>query len=110
MAGLTFWEYADLELLHVVDNVANGKGASTLAIAAILEIEARHVGSRLSWMRRNQLLTRDSDGAWYVTPTARKILRNPRQIEAVRKLARGVSSDDALGWMAKREWRRELVR
>lgn len=101
---LSIADYADYELLHVVQD---HEGDTTAALAEFLEAEPRSVGSRLSWMRRKALVDRDAKGGWVLARNGKNLLRTRgAHIMAVRKLSRQASADRVAGWVAHREWLR----
>jgi hypothetical protein len=103
---LSYLEFGDYELLHLVDD---NSGKDTAWLAEFMEANRRSTGSRLSWMKRQGLLTQDVTGGWLVALRGRRLLDSRGQdIEAIQALAKKVSHDKVSGWVAKREWARNL--
>lgn len=106
-ATLSIGDYADLELLHVIDDHA---GESTVSLAEFLEVDTRSAGQRLSWLKRKGLVSRDLSNGWVLARQGRAILNGRGEdILALRKLTRSAARNDALRWVARREVGRNLA-
>lgn len=107
--GLSIADYADFELLHVLDDHS---GATTIALAELLEADTRSVGTRLAWMKRKGLIERiDKDGelGWILSRRGRSLFNGRAEgLMQIRKLSKSVAKDNVMGWVAKREWTRNL--
>lgn len=104
-------DYGDYQLLHLVDD---NEGKPTVHFAELLEVEPMSVGQRFSWMKRKgliraQALRSDRQSEWYVAAGGRKLLDGQGQhIETLQHLAKTLSKSTSAGWVARREFGRNL--
>lgn len=104
---LSIYDYADLELLHVIDD----HEFTTAEMAEFLERERSSVAQRMTWMKRQLLVDRRSDGVWIVARRGKAILNGRSDsLISIRELSLRAARDPVMGWVAKREWRRNLSR
>jgi hypothetical protein len=104
--GLTIWDWADYELLHLVDD---NEGEYTAFFAQELEVGPQNVGSRFSRMRLHGLLDRTEKGGWTVGKSGRSMLNGGgKDFEALRRLTKQAAKTDGTRWAFTREATRNL--
>lgn len=110
--SLTFLDYADYDLLHVVDDAQkqHGQGMDTDYFAGLLEVERRSVGTRFARMRSWGLLSKDArTGGWIVGRKGRALLNGRgKDLEAVRRLTLQMAANETARWVTMREVKKNL--
>ena len=104
--SLSIVDIADYELLMAVE-VNSGKRTSQLA--TILDVDNRSTASRLSWMRRMGLVEQTIAENWLLTKKGEAVIhRSKGDLMVIRKLSQRAAKDPSMGWVTKREFRRNL--
>lgn len=107
MTGLSIGDYADYELLHVVEDHA---GKKTRELAALLDVTSMQCASRLGWMRRMGFLERDRNDGWVLGREGVKVLNGGGdELLALRSLTLTAGRKHGTRWLARREALRNLT-
>lgn len=104
--SLSIIDYADYALLHLIDDHV---GDTTPDLAAFLEVSVRSVAQRLRHMKDHGLVSKDLLGGWSIARRGRVLLdTRGESIEVVQRLSHQAKRDPVAGWVAKREWARNV--